>query len=175
MNQELWSRFFRDFSGNDSEVNLKSLDIFSDLNNREIKILEKYVYSRKYKVGEVIIKEGAPSVCIYIIVKGNAKVYKSLHNKRIDLAQIGKGALFGELAFLGNKQRSATVETISDTEVVCFYREDILNIILKYPELGLKILPKFLDIISDRFLSTLKEIEPVKLEDHKGKKDTKKV
>jgi len=163
MDQDLWTRFFRDMTGDDQlQIRLKMMDVFTGLTEREVKSFEKYAYFRKFKRGEIIIREGDPGVCIYLVIKGNAVVYKTFHDKKVKLSELEKGALFGELAILGDKKRSATVEANNDAELLCFYREDIMNIIRRYPELGIKIISKFLDIIADRFVRTFSSIETIK-------------
>jgi CRP-like cAMP-binding protein len=54
---------------------------------------------------------------MFVIKKGKVRVYKDYMGKKITLAILGTGEIFGELSFFDAKPRSATVEAISPLEV----------------------------------------------------------
>lgn len=68
-----------------------------------------------YSPGEIIIREGEPSNSIYLIVSGRVKVTKHSGNKEVLLTTQGKNTIFGEMALIDGKRRSATVTAMEDT------------------------------------------------------------
>src|SRR5690242_1247163 len=72
----------------------------------------------KIKAGTKLITENEISQKMYVIVKGKARVYKLYLGQRITLAVLGDGELFGEMGFIDAQPRSATVEAITDMEVM---------------------------------------------------------
>ncbi len=64
-----------------------------------------------YESGEIIIEEGSTGDWIYIILEGQAKVTKRTEAGILTLETLKKGAIFGEMALLGQSQerRSASV------------------------------------------------------------------
>lgn len=78
---------------------------------------------RKFKKGFPIFREGEHSREMYFIQAGTVRIYRSDKNEQIELAQLPKGALFGEMALIDGKPRSATAQAQEDCEllVIPFY------------------------------------------------------
>lgn len=55
---------------------------------------------------------------MYVIKSGKLAVVKTKQNSEIVLAEIGPGAMVGEMAFFDNKPRSASVKALKDSEVI---------------------------------------------------------
>jgi len=72
---------------------------------------------KKLKNGETILKEGSWAFYAYILRSGKAKVFKQVHDKQVQVGALKAGDIFGEMAFLGSAQRTATVVADGDAEV----------------------------------------------------------
>lgn len=68
-----------------------------------------------YKIGETIFEEGYPADGVYLICSGKVQINKSRAGKDIILATLGEGKIFGEMAFIDSRPRSATVIAVEDT------------------------------------------------------------
>lgn len=68
-----------------------------------------------YKTGQIIFEEGYPADGVYFICSGKVKITKNRNNKETELATLGEGSIFGEMAFIDERPRSATVIAIEDT------------------------------------------------------------
>jgi uncharacterized protein (DUF2225 family)/CRP-like cAMP-binding protein len=71
--------------------------------------------------GEILCRESDAPGPAYVVVSGSLRVYRQdrQHPEEIEqLAELGKGALVGELSSLLNQPRSATVEATTPTEVL---------------------------------------------------------
>jgi CRP-like cAMP-binding protein len=75
------------------------------------------VATQKIKNGETILKEGSWAFYAYILKSGKAKIYRMVHDKQVQIGSLKQGDVFGEMAFLGGAQRSATVIADGDVEV----------------------------------------------------------
>jgi len=71
-----------------------------------------------FRSGNEIIREGEVGDTVFIILNGEVEVSSMIQGKRIGLAELGEGDIFGEMAFLTSKPRSATVTAISDVEII---------------------------------------------------------
>jgi len=65
---------------------------------------------RSFAAGEVIVREGDAADCAYVIVRGRARVYKTVAGRQVAIRELGPGAAFGEAAIFSAHPRSATVE-----------------------------------------------------------------
>ena len=72
----------------------------------------------KYKAGASLIKENEISRKMFIIKNGKARVFKNYMGHRVPLAILGEGEIFGELSFIDAEPRSASVEALTDLEVM---------------------------------------------------------
>lgn len=77
----------------------------------------------KFAKNRNIFQEGEKGNDFYLIEKGSVDVIKTIHNEEILLARLGKGEIFGEMAVLGNKVRTATIRAAEDTELFVLNEE----------------------------------------------------
>ncbi len=68
--------------------------------------------------GEMLIREGDEADALFVILDGELEVTKQSGTSQIPLAQVGPGALQGEMAALEGGRRLASVRAITDAEVL---------------------------------------------------------
>ena len=73
----------------------------------------------------VIVNEGAEGEFIYFVLEGLLGVYAASVGGR-EIARLGPGQIFGEMAFLENRPTSATVKTIDESSLLVIRREDLV-------------------------------------------------
>ena len=72
---------------------------------------------QRYLPGQMIVQEGRPGRCAYIITEGTCEVFRLVHGKKQVLRHLGAGEVFGETAVFLAQGRSASVAAI-DTVVL---------------------------------------------------------
>jgi membrane protein len=83
--------------------------VFGDTN----RLLEKY--GEIHPAGHTLIMEGDHSRTAYFLYAGRALVYKETEDGRRRLGELQEGQLFGEMAYLLNERRTASV--VADTDI----------------------------------------------------------
>ena len=68
--------------------------------------------------GQIIFKQGDAPDGVYLINDGTVEIYGTIVGKKVTFAQIGSKSIFGELAFIDRKPRSASARAV--TEVRAF-------------------------------------------------------
>ena len=100
---------------------------------------EKIFYMKKalsniFSPGQTVIEEGDTSNSIYFIDSGTARVVATILEKKIELAVLFPGDIFGEVAFITGRPRTASVIAI-ETLTVFEFNEILLDeIFMKYPQ-----------------------------------------
>ncbi|MDR2079337.1 MAG: cyclic nucleotide-binding domain-containing protein [Treponema sp.] len=86
------------------------------------------------KTGETVIKEGDPSDYLYYISSGTYDVY---HND-VKVGFLSPQDIFmGEMSFLLNQRRSATIKAASPGKLVLLTQKTFVNVIREYPHYGI--------------------------------------
>ena len=106
--------------------------------------------SHTLRTGEVLFKEGERSTSIYVLKSGKLAIIKEHSGSRNVIAEISGRQLVGEMAFLNNQGRSATVEAIDYSEVI--------ELKLGDPESFIKEQPFWLGMILETLIGRVKEL-----------------
>ena len=73
---------------------------------------------RLYKTGDIIFMQGDRPTCAYIVRSGLVRIANIVDGNTHILATIIPNQVFGELALVSNKSRTATAMAIEPTELV---------------------------------------------------------
>ncbi|MDA3778813.1 MAG: cation:proton antiporter [Bacteroidales bacterium] len=93
---------------------LRTVNWLKDLDKATFNKIIGLFQNRIYAIGEKIIKENAHIDSLYVISRGTVKISKN--NKIIDI--LGKGNVIGEISFLSDIPRTATVTAESPVSVL---------------------------------------------------------
>src|SRR2546426_5965159 len=109
---------------------LRALDWFSSLTDEKLESLAQNADTVRWEEGDTIFEEGDLGSCCYVLHSGAVKVVRRLPDgRRITLAQIGPGSVFGELALFDGEHRSASVVALELTSAVVLAAEDVMAIL----------------------------------------------
>src|SRR6266566_4490285 len=98
---------------------LRNVKLFAELSPDSLAKLSTCLKIAEFPPAEVIVREGAPGVSMYIIKTGLVEIRKKDPATGIDflVAQLSEGAAVGEMSLLTGKARSASVTTVQPTVV----------------------------------------------------------
>lgn len=116
---------------------LARVRLFSGLNQRQLRRLVKLVREREFRPGVAVVKEGTMSgVGFFMVADGEAVVSVD----GTEVARLGPGDHFGELALITEDVRTATVtaETRLRCHVIAFW--DFRRFALDNPDVAWKLL-----------------------------------
>jgi CRP/FNR family transcriptional regulator len=115
--------------------------VFSSLGDGELARVAEVVVPRRFSNGEVVFREGDASDTCYVVRSGRARAVREHSDGRsLTLAHFGPGDIFGELAMFDDERRSATVETVADTEALAILGGDMRRLLRQHPEISVKLL-----------------------------------
>lgn len=120
---------------------LMDMSFFTDLTHDELSAISKIVKKKEYKIGETVFKENEDGTSMYVIRKGEVKACKAAPDGELmTLTMMKDGDIFGEMSFLDGRPRSATIVSVSHTEVYSIEKNDFEKLIDAYPRMVYKIL-----------------------------------
>ncbi len=113
---------------------LEEIPLFDGVKPTVLKSISEYVSIQKYKRNKNIIQEGDMNEHLYIIKKGEVKVYrKNKFDQDVVLALLQEGEFFGELSILDENAASANVVTMQPCELLCIHDRHLLKMMKTIP------------------------------------------
>jgi CRP-like cAMP-binding protein len=117
---------------NSAERMLKSLSEVSFLQAlppEEIASLIPRIQPRHFEANETIFQQGDEGLELYFIVKGSVEITRHYEMAEINIATMGTGDTFGEMALISDQPRTATVKTLAPTEVFSLGKADFVDLL----------------------------------------------
>jgi CRP/FNR family cyclic AMP-dependent transcriptional regulator len=120
---------------------LSRVPLFSELSRGELERISRVSVARAFPAGVRVFHEGDHSDACYLVRSGDLRVTREHPDGRaIALATLGPGDLFGELAMLDGEARSASVETLTDSELLALPAADVRRLLADHPEISVKLI-----------------------------------
>ena len=127
--------------GEDSLHLLGRVPLFSELSREELERIADVAIPRAFPKGVRVFHEGDTSDACYIVRAGDLRVTREHSDGRaIALATLGPGDIFGELAMLDGGTRSASVESITDCELLGLPATDVRRVIAAHGDIAAKLI-----------------------------------
>jgi CRP/FNR family transcriptional regulator, cyclic AMP receptor protein len=120
---------------------LSDLDLFRDLSERDMAELDRVTTITAVPRGRVFYEPEDVSRVLFMIREGRVQIYRiSPEGKKLVIATLGPGALFGEMALLGQQMHNAFAEALDDCQIFVMSRADLERLILNKPSVGRRVL-----------------------------------
>ena len=133
-------------------------------------------YELALEDGEEIVREGTRGRDMFIIQEGEVTISRTVGDRELVLANLGRGSFFGEMSLLEGLPRSATVRARGATRLLVLRRGALLFKIRRDPTFALEMLHamsrrlRYLDeritelvssgsVSSERMMETLAAVE----------------
>jgi HEAT repeat protein len=118
---------------------LKNVPLFKFLSLDDLLIVDQALVQKDYLAGETIFREGQPGSDLCIISEGRVAIRKQFHGTERELAQLGPGECFGEMALFDDAPRSATAIAATDVTLLTLERSRFLTLTAQRPEIALEV------------------------------------
>ncbi|PWU16751.1 MAG: hypothetical protein C5B50_12940 [Verrucomicrobia bacterium] len=122
-------------------VTLESSKLFSQVSPDELGPLRERAREEHFSAGQEIFKEADPGDSVYLVKDGQVEISVLVgQNARHVFSQIGPGEMFGEMAVIEDKPRSANAVALKPTTVYRLTRSEMLQLVEESPALALALL-----------------------------------
>jgi len=137
---------------------LRSHPLFRDLPPGVIEHLGSYMKTRRVARGTTIFAKGDPGSGLMGVLVGAVKVsVASADGKDIVLNVFREGDIFGEIALLDGRPRTADATAMSDCELIVIERRDFVPFLSSQPDVMLK----FIEILCSRLRRTSEQVQDI--------------
>lgn len=131
-------------------IYLKESDLFYNLTDNQLELVESLCQERSFDLGDPIIEESSRDSELYLIINGSVDIIinRSLVSPRPEkniapdvIATMRRGQCFGEIALVDEGIRSAgAVAAEKDTRALVIPRKKFLLLCNTYPEVGYRVM-----------------------------------
>jgi serine phosphatase RsbU (regulator of sigma subunit) len=115
--------------------NLAKLPFLQGINAEVIQRLIDEASEAHYQPGEDIIREGSVGRELFLVVDGLIAVIKGQGDQEIQITRSGPGEVLGEMGFIDERPRSATVRAVQPTRVLVLSAERMRAALSEHPSL----------------------------------------
>ncbi|MCI4398824.1 MAG: Crp/Fnr family transcriptional regulator [Acidobacteria bacterium] len=121
---------------------LRRVGFFSALEAKDLAAIRDVAEVRAFPKGKLLFCEGDRGDSFYLVLKGKVKATLLAEDGReVILSLLGPGEIVGEMAlFDAEERRSATVETIEDSELLVLSGQAFLDVMAARPGIAMSVI-----------------------------------
>lgn|GEM_PF-5987371 len=101
---------------------------------------------RSYKKGVILFHQDTKSRDLYFIQKGRIRIFRNHKQDCVELAVLEQGSIFGEMSLIDGKPRSASAQTLEESDLLVIPYYEFQKLAGSVPEWYLQ----FIKIMSER-------------------------
>lgn len=121
--------------------------------------------NRTYKEDEMVFCENEPGRELYIIQNGRVKITKMVDGQEVLLAVLQPGDIFGEMALLDNKPRSASAIVAEPATMLAINKVNFEGMVKAQPQLATRLIT----ILSERIWTAYRQLGNLMISDPVGR------
>ena len=115
---------------------LHSVPLFAKCTPRELRTVARFVETAELPSGTHLVREGEEGDALFVILEGEAVVQSGDQ----ELARVGEGGHFGELAILDGEPRAADVVAATDVKIAVLGIRMFRTLVRELPDLAEQLL-----------------------------------
>jgi signal transduction histidine kinase len=119
---------------------LRDTPLFGGLDDAQLHRLVDLGQIVDLEPDELLIREGDVADALYVVLEGELEILKRAGTSQIPLAQVGPGALQGEIAALEGGRRLASVRALGEAEVLRIPIDTIRELLAAGPDVALAVI-----------------------------------
>lgn len=122
-------------------------------------------FIRQYPKDTMLFAEGENGPELYIIQRGSIRITKIVNENEVLLALLKAGDIFGEMALLENKPRSASAIANEDSVLMAVNRANFKKMVVEQP----KVISRLTSSLAERIWNLFRQLRNTLIEDFVGR------
>ncbi|HSM56963.1 MAG TPA: Crp/Fnr family transcriptional regulator [Candidatus Sulfomarinibacteraceae bacterium] len=119
---------------------LSSIEIFRDLSARELEEIDRQFTMTGCVPGKIFYMPDETGEVLFLLKKGRVQLYRlSTEGKKIVVATLGPGAIFGEMSLVGQGMYNTFAEAADECVLCVMSRSDVERLMREKPQVALRI------------------------------------
>jgi CRP/FNR family cyclic AMP-dependent transcriptional regulator len=148
-------------SSEDARRQLANCVLFRGLVASERDAIVGRARMRQFAAGEPIFLMGSPGGSMMAVLSGTVRIsIPSREGREIVLAVLQPGEVFGEIALLDGKERTADAYAMTSCALAVLERRDVLEFLERQPDVW----PRVVEVLCDRLRATNRQMAEVAMQ-----------
>ena len=119
---------------------LRDVPLFSKIDHTKLKLLAFTSESLTHQDGNFLFREGEPGDAAYIILKGKVSVFIETDKGPVEVAELKRGDVVGEISILCDVPRTASVKAIESVQTLKVTKDTFIHLLTEFPEIAIEIM-----------------------------------
>lgn len=138
---------------------LKAMRLLSQIPERQLSGLAEFLRLKELEPGAVVFQEGSTGMSLYFVSSGRVRISKGgSDGSSTDLAMLGPGDFFGEMALIEEATRSASAVAYGSCILFELFRGDLARWVKINPQQAVQFFAELVHLQSDRLRRTSNEL-----------------
>jgi CRP/FNR family cyclic AMP-dependent transcriptional regulator len=137
---------------------LRQIPLFAECDPAHLQVMAFASERAEFTADQDIFRVGAKDASAYLILSGDAEVWVSKGEERIQVALAGPGAFLGELAMIAGIPYSVNVTAKTQLSATRISRDMFMRVVGEFPEFGSKVM----DSLSRKLAGSIKDFDRVR-------------
>ncbi len=118
---------------------LSQIHIFRDLSHTELQEMDRQTTMASCAAGKIFYMPEDAGEVLFLLKKGRVQLYRmSPNGKKIVVATLGPGAIFGEMSIVGQGMHNTFAEAITECMLCVMSRSDVDRLIRVKPDVAFR-------------------------------------
>lgn len=120
---------------------LSEIDIFQDLNHEDMDWMDRVTTMTTCEKGRVFYTPNETGEVLFLLKRGRVQLYRiSPAGKKLVIATLGPGSIFGEMAMVGQGMYNTFAEAVDDCTLCVMGRADLERVLVEKPQVGIRMI-----------------------------------
>ena len=120
---------------------LRKNELFRDLSELEMLELDRITAMTMCELGRIFYTPDETGEVLFLLKQGRVQIYRlSPDGKKLVIATLEAGTLFGEMALVGKGMYNTFAEAVEPCTLCAMSRRDVEMLIARFPKVGLRLL-----------------------------------
>jgi CRP-like cAMP-binding protein len=137
---------------------LSNIDVFQDLTISELAEMDRQITMATCNPGKIFYMPEDSGEVLFLLKKGRVQLYRlSPNGKKLIVATLGPGAIFGEMSLVGQGMHNTFAESVDECLLCVMSRADVERLMREKPQVAFR----FVEALGDRVTQLESSLEEI--------------
>jgi CRP-like cAMP-binding protein len=141
-----------------STESLKHIPLFADCDSAHLQTMAFASERVEFTAGTDLFRAGGGGSAAYLLLLGEAEIWRSQGNERVTVATARLGAFLGELAMISGAAYSVNATAKTPVSAMRITREVFMRVVGEFPDFGEKVM----NALSRRLAGSVSEFDRIR-------------